>query len=200
MASIEKKAQDDLEIFDENRGPGDYVKEKYDEALKGVGNKLWDGMLQVAASGFGKGLIVGALILIGISTMGGGLLAATVGINVGQAALVTTFEGGIAAGFASGIALLPSVLGAIAMAGGGIMGAVMDMRKEQTKISATQAEVLARQYAQSRGQSPQQALGAEPDRDGPPPSHVTPPPAPPMPPQGHAPQEYAPQEKPLPLK
>src|SRR5262245_30475406 len=44
--------------------PGDKLQSYFDRAKSAAGRKLWRGWLSVAASGFGKGMIATALVII----------------------------------------------------------------------------------------------------------------------------------------
>lgn len=146
--------------YDPGRTAGDAVKEKYDAALGKAKGGIGHGIGQVAASGFGKGVILTALVMVAATAA----LAAFAGpaglLTVGGAA-VPTVEAGLAEGVGMGLSFLTSGFGLMTMALGGMAGAFMDARKHQSKIDAREAEILAKQYEisrqQQRGLAPEQA-------------------------------------------
>ncbi len=123
-------------VAPEIEGPGDIVKEKYDQTLRGIGQRLWQGVLQVAQSSFGKGAIAMGLVLA-IGTAASIVLAAPVP------------EAAIGAGLTEGFSLLTTNLGLGVMAIGGAIGAIIDTHS-RSRISATEAQRLAKQYEQAR--------------------------------------------------
>lgn len=141
------------------------VEGAYDRVVFGTGKKIWKGMVAVAASGFGKGVLIAAAALI----IGGAVLAAASADAGLFGYAVSSFDGistlipgtteqalveGASHGFGT---LLTSGWGMAAMLAGGVLGAVADVRKEQNKISAQQAADLAAGYAAAREQQPAQA-------------------------------------------
>lgn len=119
-------------------GIPDMIKEKYDAALKKTGKKLWAGAMQVAVSGFGKGVLFGAA-----------LFAIGAALSMGAAApvfMTGAMEGlAIAAKF-----LLVTTPGLLTLAVAGTLGAVSDVRLHQSKISAEIARAEEMAYERER--------------------------------------------------
>ncbi|MDE3016389.1 MAG: hypothetical protein KGI29_05655 [Pseudomonadota bacterium] len=139
------------------RGPGDIVKDNYDAGLANAGGKLWRGTQTVAASGFGKGLLLSAIAVVAAITFtfGFGTYAGILTHGTSAASMVApTLEEALTAGFGFGLSALASGFGIMAMVIGGTLGAVAETRQQQAKLSTEQAAQLAWEYAQAR-QSPQ---------------------------------------------
>jgi hypothetical protein len=130
------------------QGPGNIVKEKYDAALAYGGKSLWQGMLAVGASGFGKGFMVAAALTIAAVT-----LSAIIGAPAPELELMNGIFRGI------GLLLNPGT-GIPILAIGGTLGAVAETMMHQNKLSAAQAELLAAQYETARQEA--QAKSLEP--------------------------------------
>jgi len=94
--------------------PGN-VQRILDDAAVSTGKKIWNGMVHAAATGFGKGIILTALIIIGVTALQGGFIAPA----------------------------LFGTAGGIMMGIGGLLGMVMDIRQHQSKISADVAKAEA---------------------------------------------------------
>src|SRR6185436_7420507 len=123
-------------------GIPEFIKDEYESALKTAAKKMWRGMMTVAASGFGKGVLfaIGAVLLVTAMVSGWQ--------NAGV--VTSTFEHGFKDGIGEGIRFLFSKFGLATMAFGGAVGAVSDVRKAQHKISADLARVEAKEYALAR--------------------------------------------------
>ncbi len=125
-------------------GPGipERVESEYNAMLKNVGRKLWSGVIKVAATGFGKGMLTSAaIVLVGFALVSG----------FGAVGLGASFASGIGPGLsAAGNLLLGSWLGAATLAIGGTLGAVSDVRKHTNKLTAEMARVEAEGYAIAR--------------------------------------------------
>jgi len=119
-------------------GIPDMIKEKYDAAFKKTTKKLWAGAMQVAVSGFGKGVLFGAA-----------LFAVGAALSMGMAAPV------FAAGATEGLAIAAHFLlftapGLLTLAVAGTIGAVSDVRHHQHKISADIARAEEANYERDR--------------------------------------------------
>ncbi len=142
------------------------VESEYNAMLKRVGRKLWSGTIKAAGSGFGKGLIITAAILLAGFAITSGLAAVGAG---------ATLASGIAPGLsAAGNFMLGSWLGAVSLMVGGTLGAVSDVRKHTNRLTAEMARVEAEGYAIAREtnlirdlqfgeQAPQQGFDAPKD-------------------------------------
>ncbi len=129
----------------------DALQRKADLSLKGAGKALWRGMAQVAASGFGKGLLITAGLFILASGLGQGF-AFYAGSKL--------FADGLAVGAGAAVQFLFSSLGGLtALAIGGTLGAVADVKLTQNRITAELAQAEANNYEILRLQ---QQLAASP--------------------------------------
>jgi hypothetical protein len=110
---------------------GDIVKDAYDDALSGIGEKLWDGVKQVIDSHFGMGIMLTAAALVIGMGIGGGssFLLSAVTRPLSSPALATLAAGGLA-----GRVVLPKLL-------------------HQEIPSVAEVEERARQQAEARGLS-----------------------------------------------
>jgi hypothetical protein len=151
---VDLRTIQDLSYQTADTGIPDRIKERYDEALRGAGKKLWQGWLQVATSGFGKGLIIAALGAIAVSAAIVGFQAYAGVLAIGGVA--ATVEQGLALGVTNAIEFLASGFGLAWMGIGGTIGAVADTRKAQNKITAAEAEIEARQLELMRRKGQQQ--------------------------------------------
>lgn len=146
-------------------GMPDVLKEKYDSMLKRTGRKLWRTILQVAASGFGKGvLLMAAAVTLGFAGYYG--LVGYAGDLPGPAlGLSSTLEQGIMHGIGQGLGFLGKGIGLLTLAIGGTLGAVNETRKTQNKLTAeiaraeAQEFALARQLGQVQQQQPEMEKG-----------------------------------------
>lgn len=138
-------------------GPIDYLEDQYNNALKGVGRKLWRGMLQVAASGFGKGLLVTAGAIIGITALIAGYGGFAEQLTVNGVA-IQTFQDGLVAGAKKAIEFLVSGFGLTSLAIGGTLGAVSDVRRHQNKLTAEMARAEAAELERKRNKQHLQEL------------------------------------------
>jgi len=86
-----------------------------DNAMIAAGRKIRNGIVQAAMTGFGKGILLTAVIIAGVAILQGGLV------------LGTLFSAG----------------GMMMMGIGGLLGSVMDIRQQQSKISADVAKAEA---------------------------------------------------------
>jgi hypothetical protein len=126
-------------------GPGGVLKDGYNAALGGTMRQAWGGIQKVAASGFGKGLLLTGLLVIGVMALVAGYMGAGGTLAVG-AAHITTFEGGFGAGISKALEFLTSGLGLATLGIGGTLGAVSEVRGHQHKIAAAESERLAMEY------------------------------------------------------
>jgi len=146
---------------------GELVERKYNDGLKYAGGKIWRGMLQVGASGFGKGLLITAGVVLAVTALMFGFGASLGEITIGPA--TATVEKGIMIGFWKALQFLThsSGWGAVTLAAGGTLGAVVEMNKEPGRISLAQAEELAKQYEISRRQGRVQEKEQGPQNNAP---------------------------------
>lgn len=144
----------ELAKYKPDTGFPDYVKDTYDNALADITKRLWKGALKIAASGFGKGVLVIAAVILGVTALETGFVASTGGM---------AFAGGAIAGLEKGLLLLGQAPGLVAMAIGGVLGAASDLRRHFNHINAETAEAEAQRYAvlrelqaKARDQQPEQ--------------------------------------------
>jgi hypothetical protein len=123
----------------------DRVKEKIDGVVYGTYAKIWRGMVKVAASGFGKGVLLTAAIAIGGAAVAWGYMAEAGSLGAGA-----TIDTGIMHGATKAIGFLLSGFGAATLAVGGALGAVADMWKHHNRISEEVAYMQAKQFTQAR--------------------------------------------------
>ena len=126
------------------------MQEKIDGAVGAGIKKVWHGMLAVAASGFGKGLLIaaglaaaGAMLTFGAGAAAGAITDSLTGVPI---TVDTAVKGGLswAANF------LTSPLGLVYMGAGGAMGAVADAKKHQGRITEHVAKEEAARLAKER--------------------------------------------------
>lgn len=148
---------EDIAYSSSKTGIPDTIKEAYDESLKSAGKKLWRTTLRVAASGFGKGLLLtaGITILAGAMFFGMGAAAGMItvsGAYAGAAGATATIGEGISIGLATAGNLLLGTgwIGAAILGIGGALGAVSDVRKHQNGLTADMARAEAEIYSRRR--------------------------------------------------
>ena len=147
--------------------PPEAINEHLDHATDMAAKAVGRSALATVASGFGKGLLLTALAVMGGMALFGGL-AATAGpdmLIVGGEA-VTSFAGGLVAGAMKGLSILLQGAGPVALLAGGTLGAVMETRSRQNEISAEMAQLQAQNFALARqlgGKGPEQAMPAVPE-------------------------------------
>ncbi len=132
-------------------GLPDKVKDAVDNAVYSGFGKLWRGFVQVAASGFGKGVlltaavvIAGAAVAFGFQAGAGTLLSEVTGVSP---TVATGFEIGARKAIAF---LFGSGLGFATLGVGGALGAVADMKKHNDRINEDMAKVQAKQFEMAR--------------------------------------------------
>lgn len=155
-------------------GPGDFVEDYYNAGRDYAVGKAWRGTQAVLASGFGKGLVLGALLVVAATmfTFGiGAYTGAFTNAMPGATAAVSLGEG-LKIGFNVGLQALAHPFGIIAALGTAVMGAVAETRQHQAKLSAAEAARQAEQYAQARRQQPAIEKTPEQSTDTPEKSHV----------------------------
>ncbi len=150
------------------RRPGipEQVRVAYNDTLKTGAEKIWRGFLQVAASGFGKGLLaVIAIATIG-TAMAYGFNAYAVPMFIGKSIAAATVGEGMMYGLGVGLEFLTRGIGVLAMLAGGAIGGVIDVRGAQNKLTTEAAQAQALEYARLRGESP--AKTQAPEKTSPP--------------------------------
>lgn len=154
-----------LSFIEPEVGIPDRIKASYDAMVKAAGKKLWQGLVKVAAGGFGKGLLITA----GIVLLGGALMfgfgAATGALAIGSAALPATLSQGIAIGLSQAGNLLFSSFGAALLGIGGALGAVNSVRKHHNMINEEIARAEAEAYARAREEARGKAMQRTQDPD-----------------------------------
>lgn len=142
-------------------GIPDLVKIKYDQAVHSAGRKVWKTTQQVAASGFGKGaLIMAGVVLLGLAiAFGFGAYAGALTVPSVAGMVNATVGQGIGIGLSQAGNLLIHPIGWLLMAAGGAVGAVIDVRKHHNRMNAEIARTQAEQYARIRELKELQELG-----------------------------------------
>lgn len=118
----------------------DGTKRFIDDKVSQAGKAIYRGMLQVMASGFGKGLLATAAVVVAATT--------AAFILTGNMPAGVMAEQGLAK---AGEFLLNSWGGAGLLTIGGLVGAVAETKGEQNRITADMAEAEARRYELVRG-------------------------------------------------
>lgn len=129
----------------------DDIKDAIDERVRGGLKKIYRGALQVALSGFGKGLLaVAAIAVVGIVALAVAA-PATIGIATGL-----TLGSAVTAGLtAAGNTLLGSGLGLAMLAAGGVIGSLAEAHAENGRLSKENAAEMAQYYAMMREKNTQ---------------------------------------------
>ena len=159
VRDLRKQYKNSLSFVDPHVGMPDQFKDAYDRALKHHSRKLWKKVMTFAASGFGKGLIVTAAVVI----IGGALIAAagaTMGLSsVAGIPLMTETAAGmmpatageaINAGLVAAGNFLFGGGGLTTLAIGGTLGAVSNVRMHQNMLTADLARSEAETFARLR--------------------------------------------------
>lgn len=147
MVDVRKLAN--LAYTPPDSGFPDRVKEKIDGAVYGGLSQIWRGMVKVAASGFGKGVLLTAAIVIGGAAVAWGLVAGA-GALVSASGVAATADTGLMLGASKAVGFLLSGLGAATLAIGGAFGAIADVKKHQGRINEEVARTQAMQFAKAR--------------------------------------------------
>jgi hypothetical protein len=175
MANVEKINEGRPQKF------SSYIDAKVNHAAATAGKKVWDAMMKVAATGFGKGVLLMGAILIGGFAIGGGLAAAAGGIGVlssigllltgttaaaaaAAAAPAATVGQGVMIGLGLAFKVIGAKVGLVALGLGGVVGAGLDMQAARNKITAEQARAEEERLEQSRQQQPQLQPSISTDR------------------------------------
>lgn len=134
----------------------DRVKDAVDrQVVKGI-SKLWRGVVQVAASGFGKGVLITAALVLAAGMMIGGADAIISGALV---------EAGVKEGIGRAFGFLLSGGGIITLLAGGALGSVADTQKYQDRITADMAKLEARQLEKARDGEIEKPVSVQPERE-----------------------------------
>lgn len=130
--------------------------------------RAWDGIRKFGASGFFKGALITAAVVIGAvalvtGTMGSGAIQ---GFSVGGIP-VRTFEDGVGRGIGKAIEFLTqSVIGWGTLAVGGLAGAFHSMRSNQkAELAAPDSENHGKLLEMAQGVQKQKELDEQPARD-----------------------------------
>ncbi len=138
------------------RGVPDDVKKWIDDKVHTAGKTMYRGLLQLLASGFGKGLLATAGVLVI------GITAATVAgipIPIAGAVMGPTVAQSVETGLmAAGNFLLGSDMGVGLLAFGGMFGAVVETQREYAKMNADMANRESKRYETLRHQQAAQPL------------------------------------------
>lgn len=149
----------------------EWIKEKYDNGIRGIGRKIRDSVVAVATSGFGKGVLIAAAVILGGFALSYGVAAATGALTLhyalGSTAAATVSQG-IMAGLNAGLQFITNGtaaahgMGLAILAGAGILGSVSDLMHRQNRLRAQTASLLAKQQEIDRAlalqQQPQQEV------------------------------------------
>lgn len=125
--------------------PPEAVMEHVDYTAASIGRKIRRGALAVMASGFGKGLLIAAVVI----TAG---LAISMGVqaNAGMLSTAATFGQGMAEGIGHALGFMLSAPGLLTLAVGGTLGAVAESHKSYHAMSAETAAAQAQNYEIAR--------------------------------------------------
>ncbi len=144
-------------------GVPDRVKETIDNAVLSGFSKLWRGMVQVAASGFGKGVLLAAVVVIGAVAVAHGFMAGADMMSMGASSVSPTVGTGLEIGAREAVAFLfDSGLGYATLGMGGAFGAIADVMKHKNRITEEIARSQAKQFevARSHQKAPSVGLSA----------------------------------------
>jgi len=140
----------------EERGPGDYVAEKYNAAWGKTAEFTKDRSLSFFGSGFGKGVLAVALLTLAIGAITVGMAASAGTIPVigmfGTVTAATTTQG-VMMGIGEGLSFLMSGAGLAIMGVGGLLGAAANSVRKPADVTVAEAKALAEHYKESRERS-----------------------------------------------
>lgn len=132
----------------------------FSDIAKGAARKTTRGLLRVMASGFGKGLLLAAALVVGAMAFSSGIFAVNAGYLFSEGALAGI---GQAAAF-----LFNGVAGPIMLGLGATLGAALEVKGNQDKIRADVIRLEAKAYEATRLHK--QAIAVQeqpsPDQDG----------------------------------
>ena len=120
------------------------------DSAKRLGKKTLRGMLHVAVSGFGKGVLIAAGFVIAAMAFSAGIFAMDGG---------ATFASGVSSGIKAALSFLTSSAGGLAALGiGGALGMAMETRQHQNDMTARIAQLEAQAHEATRLQKQVLAL------------------------------------------
>jgi hypothetical protein len=130
---------------------------KRNDAVRSTASNLWSNLQHISAASFGKGVVVTGIIVLATMALVGGYMGSIGGLWVG-AAHITTLEAGIAQGLSKAVEFMThSLMGVGTLAAGGMIGAVAEVRSQQNKLLAAEAERLAKELENERSRAPEKA-------------------------------------------
>ncbi len=147
------ESQQERPVTPYERGPGDYVQEKYNKVV-GTGidfarGKSWS----FFGSGLGKGILAAALITVAAAAIVTGIAAASGAIPIIGAfgfATTATASQGIMMGIGQGLSFLASGPGLALLGVGGLLGIAVESKRLPPGVSVDEAKALADKYKESR--------------------------------------------------
>lgn len=129
---------------------GDFIQEGWEGGISGLLSKGWNLVKSVLGSKVGKGILIGLAAAAIAVPLFGGFMAMTGNLAVGGA-MVTTFEGGVAAGIAALPAFMLGTGGLIAGAIGGVAGGFgLFSAKQNCDITPEEAQAQNQLYERAR--------------------------------------------------
>ena len=129
---------------------GDFIQDTWDGGIKSLLSKGWNLVKNVLSSKVGKGILIGLAAAAIAVPLFGGFMAASGSLAVGGA-MVTTFEGGVAAGIAALPAFMLGIGGLASAAIGGVAGGLgLFSAKQNCDITTEQAQEQAALYERAR--------------------------------------------------
>ncbi len=154
-----------LAYADPGIGPVQIVSAQIKSGAHEAGKKLWLGMTAVAATGFGKGVLIAAAAIVVMAAIAGGITALS-GVpmvpSLTGMLVPASLEKGLAMGIERGLnAVFFNPLAWVGLGIGGALGAASDVRKKQNEINAEIAQAQALEY-EARRQMPQPAKDMQP--------------------------------------
>lgn len=142
---------------------GSRVEKKYDESLKQGGNWLWENVLGIARSGFGKGMMFAAGMLLVGGLLLGGHAAGMGALQING--MAATVDQGAASGLTyMAIALATNPVAWAAIIGGGIVGHYMS-KSLTPKPSLEEAEAKAKKLEAMRQRMAETSPQPEQEKD-----------------------------------
>lgn len=142
---------------------GDLVKNATDERMSTGMRGIWQRVRETGWSGFGKGVLLTAAIVIGVVALFSGFKGGNSDMSI-NGSLITTFENGLGHGISLALDFLTSGLGMVTMAVGGTLGVASNIMQDQRKQAALESERLAIEYQRMREQGKQHECEKAPEK------------------------------------
>lgn len=133
-------------------GIPDQLQVAIDKKVSSGLSKVWQGILSVAASGFGKGVLLTAGILLAGAMIGNGATAFIDGVSVNT---------GVMQGVAKATSFLTSGFGIVTLLAGGALGSVSDTQRYQDRLTHDMAKQEAELLEKARNKGKYRPVSLE---------------------------------------